>query len=78
MTHILNLQGMERWPMTEAIETNHSQLLFSMVIFSPLKDEQAPSRSKITRAHVLAVGICEQKGLPLLNVQGLADATGRC
>jgi hypothetical protein len=57
MTNILNLQGMERWPMTEAGETNHSQLLFSMVIFSPLKDvpEQVPSRSKITRAHNLAL-----------------------
>jgi hypothetical protein len=56
MTNTLNLQGMERWPMTEAGETNHSQLLFSMVIFSPLKDvpEQVPSRSKITRAHTLA------------------------
>jgi hypothetical protein len=48
---------MERWPMTEASETNHSQLLFSMVIFSPLKDipEQVPSRLKITRAHTLAL-----------------------
>jgi hypothetical protein len=57
MTNILYLQGMERWPMTEASETNHSQLLFSMVIFSPLKDvpEQAPSRSKITKAHTLAL-----------------------
>ena len=44
--------------MTEAGETNHSQLLFSIVIFSPLKDipEQVPSRSKITRAHTLALG----------------------
>jgi hypothetical protein len=43
--------------MTEASETNHSQLLFSMVIFSPLKDvpEQVPSRLKITRAHTLAL-----------------------
>jgi hypothetical protein len=42
--------------MTEAGETNHSQLLFSMVIFSSLKDvpEQVPSRSKITRANTLA------------------------
>jgi hypothetical protein len=57
MTNILNLQGMERWPMTKASETNHSQLLFSMVIISPLKDipEQVPSRSKITRAHTLAL-----------------------
>jgi hypothetical protein len=60
MTHILNLQGMERWPMTEASETHHSQLLFSMVIFSPQKDvpEQAPSRLKITRAHALALEMC--------------------
>jgi hypothetical protein len=43
--------------MTEASETNHSQLLFLLVIFSPLKDvpEQAPSRLKITRAHALAL-----------------------
>jgi hypothetical protein len=26
MTDILNLQGMERWPITEAGETNYSQL----------------------------------------------------
>jgi hypothetical protein len=35
-------------------ETNCSQLLLSMVIFSPLKKdipEQAPSRLMITRAH---------------------------
>jgi hypothetical protein len=37
MIGLLNLQGVERWPITEAGETNHSQLLFSMVIFSPLK-----------------------------------------
>jgi hypothetical protein len=57
MTHILNLQGMDRWPMTEASETNDSQLLFSLVIFSPLKvvHEQAPSRLKITRVHALAL-----------------------
>jgi hypothetical protein len=56
MMDLLNLQGMKRWPTTEAGETNHSQLLFSMVIFSPLKEvpEQIPSRSKITRAHNLA------------------------
>jgi hypothetical protein len=38
MTNILNLQGMERWPMTESDETNHSQLLCLMVIFSPLEE----------------------------------------
>ena len=56
MTNILNLQGMERWPLTEAGETNSSQLLFSMVIFSPLKEvpDKLPSRSKITKAHTLA------------------------
>jgi hypothetical protein len=56
MTELLYLQGMERWPITEAIETNHSQLLFSMVIFSPLKEvpDSLPSRSKITKAHTLA------------------------
>jgi hypothetical protein len=58
MTNILNLLGMERWPMTEAGETNHSPLLFSMVIFSPLTrdiPEQVPSRSEITRTHTLAL-----------------------
>ena len=56
MTDVLNLQGMERWPLTEAGETNSSQLLFSMVIFSPLKEVPDPfiSRSKITKAHTLA------------------------
>ena len=56
MTDVLNLQGMERWPITEAGETNSSQLLFSMVIFSPLKEvpDSLPSSSKITRAHTLA------------------------
>jgi hypothetical protein len=43
--------------MTESGETNHSKLLFSMIIFSPLKEvpEQSPSRSKITRAHNLTL-----------------------
>ena len=56
MSHILHLQGMERWPMREPSQTNSSQLLFSLVIFSPLKDvpQQAASRSKITTARSLA------------------------
>ena len=39
MSTILELEGMERWPMvTDANEQNHPQLLFSLVCFSPLKE----------------------------------------